>query len=58
MSDEARYVQSDISLTTDGYVLPDELKDGEPVVTKSSSPSKIRFSEEAVEDADTDPNKF
>jgi hypothetical protein len=48
MSEEARFVQNDLSLTVDGYVVPDELQDGEPGTEKATSPSKLEFSENVV----------
>ena len=49
MTDDARYVQTDISLTSDGYIIPEQQQE-EPGIEKSSSPSKIYFSEQ-VEDS-------
>ena len=49
MTDEARYVQTDISLTVDGYIVPHEKQD-QPGIDKNSSPSKVKFSEEVQRD--------
>lgn len=45
MTDEARFVQTDMSLSVDGYVIP-RRGQTESTITKTSSPSKISFSEE------------
>lgn len=50
MTDEARFVEADISLTVDGYIVPGEKQDQPAAIDKSTSPSKVRFSEEVQED--------
>jgi hypothetical protein len=49
MSDEARYIKNDLSLTVDGYIIPDKLRDGQPGTEKQTSPSKIEFKENVVD---------
>jgi len=49
MTDEARYVQSDLSLTVDGFLAPEQGKRKETEVVKGTSPSNLQFSEEIVE---------
>lgn len=52
MTEEARYVQSEISLLSDGYIVPDDQRDDIEPITKQSSPSKLKFTEEIIEDPD------
>lgn len=48
MTDEARFVQTDMSLTVDGYIIPEKTQT-QPGIDKASSPSKIAFTEEIEE---------
>ena len=49
MSDEARYVEASLSLSVDGYIVPDERQDGEPALQKERSPSSIEFEENVAD---------
>lgn len=49
MTDDARYVQSDISLEMDGYIVPEESFD-EETKQKSFTPATVTFEENIVED--------
>lgn len=49
MSGEARYVQADVSLTVDGYIVPEERQDGTPTMAKERSPSSFEFNEKIID---------
>lgn len=48
MTDEARFVRSDISLSVDGYIIPKETRDNATGIEKGFSPSSFDFSERVV----------
>lgn len=48
MADEARYVEASLSLSVDGYIVPDERQD-EPALQKERSPSSIEFEENVAD---------
>lgn len=49
MSDEARFVEGNMSLTVDGYIIPDEGQGGKPALEKETSPSSFEFNENIID---------